>query len=62
MAKFGRNRFFTTLAALVSLWLGKLVYIVVAVPACVRFYLECAHAYASCHARHCAEVFLSLCS
>ena len=63
MANFGRNLFFfAILAASVSLWLGmqKLACIIVAMPACVRFCLECAHAKTSRHACHCAKVLLSL--
>ena len=64
MAKFGKNRVFHHFGSIGFCEVGhaEVVCIIVAVPACVRFSFECAHAYASRHACHCAKVFLSLCA
>ena len=64
IANFGKNRVFHHFGCIGFLVVGhaEAVCIIVAVPACVRFCLDCAHAYASRHACHCANVFLSLCA
>ena len=64
MTKFSKNRVFHPFGCIGFFVVGhaEVVCIIVAVPACVRFCLDCAHAYASRHACHCAKVFLSLCT